>query len=754
MIKRWLVRIYGVVQGVGFRPFIYNLASKYQLSGLVGNDTQGVFLEIEGSEEVLNAFVQQIPIVAPPMAVIDKIEIINTELPISMQSGFIIVKSQGAGDKQISVPVDTALCSDCEKELLTPEDRRYLYPFINCTNCGPRYTIIEALPYDRFNTTMKTFQMCPECAAEYNDPTNRRFHAQPNACWHCGPQVSLLDRQKNIIARGIEAIKQAGEFLSAGKIIAIKGLGGFHLACDARNSDVVKTLRRRKNREEKALAVMCKDINTLKAIVQTSIYSEKILQGPEKPILLLPKKDTQLLADEIAPVNPNYGVMLPYTPLHRVLFEFSPPYLVMTSANKTDEPIEYKNDEAVSNLNQIADYFLLHDREIKRRCDDSVATVFRDKLFMIRRSRGFAPLAIKLPEEFSHIIATGAEQKNVIAIAKGKDIILSHHLGDLENEEAYRAFEECINDLTSFLDLKPRLIVHDLHPEYLATKWALEQPVAKLAIQHHEAHIGACMLEHQLAEPVIGIAFDGTGYGYDGTLWGSEVFIGDGKDFRRVAHLLPIPLIGGEKAIREVWRLGYVLQELAGIKEKNANFNNRPEISIFKKMLSNHLNVFLSTGMGRLFDGVAAILNLREKITYDGQAAIELENIAYHSTKSIPLKLDIIQQEKKWFFDWRPLIQQISAYLRKGEAISTLAFGFHLAIANAINEICLLIRNQYGINKVCLSGGVFMNQILLRESVSRLEQDNFEVYWHQTIPCNDGGIAAGQIYLAYLRSEK
>lgn len=751
MKERWLVRITGVVQGVGFRPYVYNMAQNYNLGGIVGNDTKGVFLEIEGQPEILEAFLTKLPVSAPPMAKIETVSVIARNLAVSNTKDFAIVESLIESEKQLVIPVDVGYCSECEEELLNPEDRRYLYPFINCTNCGPRYTIINDLPYDRKNTTMDIFSMCPDCEKEYHNPSNRRFHAQPNACWVCGPQVFLLDNYGKKLAAGIEAIRKTGELLAQGYILAIKGLGGFHLACDASNSEAVRKLRERKGREEKALALMAKDIDAIDRVVHLSESAKSYLKGPEKPILLLPKKLEKLLSPEIAPFNSYFGVMLPYTPLHRILFEFSPTYLVMTSGNRTDEPIVYKNEEALAELSEIADFFLVHNREIRRRCDDTVAAIFSNQIYMIRRSRGFAPSALKLSEEFNNVLAVGAEQKNTIALAKGRNVVLSQHLGDLGNAEAYHAFTECIEDLLNFLAIQPSLIIHDLHPEYLSTKWAEEQSVPRQAIQHHEAHIGSCMFEHQLAEPVIGFAFDGTGYGHDGLLWGSEVLVGDGITFDRVAHLFPIPLLGGEKAIKNVWRIGYVLQELANIERKIFKKKYWQEINVLREMLSKKLNVYDSTGMGRLFDGFSSLLGLHEKTTYDGQAAVGLENLAKNANNTdLMLEFELIENEK-WIWDWRPLVRQAVDMLEHGIDRASIAYAFHMAVARSVTKMASILRDKYKINKVCLSGGVFLNHILLEACVQSLKKAKFQVYYHSQIPCNDGGIAAGQIYLAFLR---
>jgi hydrogenase maturation protein HypF len=697
-------RVTGVVQGVGFRPFVYSLARRLELAGFVLNDGSGVVIEAEGPAERVERFETGLRAEAPPLAQVRGLDV--AELTPVGETAFTIAASEGTAGTAL-IPPDVATCVDCLRELFDPGDRRYRYPFINCTQCGPRFTIVCAVPYDRPNTTMAGFPLCDDCRREYQDPGDRRYHAEPIACAVCGPRLTM-------------PLEKAVELLSGGAILAVKGLGGYHLACDARNEAAVARLRARKHREDKPFALMTDDAS---ALADADEQELALLRSRERPIVLLRSRGG--VAPSVAPGTPWLGVMLPYTPLHYLLCaDFGAP-LVMTSGNRSDEPIAYRDDEAHERLGEIADAFLAHDRPIHRRCEDSVVR----RQFPVRRSRGYAPAALALPVRARRrIVAVGAELKNTFCVARDDDALLSPHLGDLDSEEAYLAFRTDLELYLAMLGIEPELIAHDLHPEYLSTKWASEQDAELLGVQHHHAHATACLAEHGHSDAALALVFDGTGYGTDGTLWGGELLRCDLGGFERVAHLEPVPLPGGEAAIREPWRLAAVHLELAGLPVP------WPEWERVQQSL--RLNAPLSSGMGRLFDAVAALLGVRTHITYEGQAAVELEQLAG----------DVRAEPYEWRFGRGvELVARCHEDLAGGRAPAQIAAAFHETIATSATQLC---AEAGGPPVVVLSGGTFQNLRLLESTRARLTALGFEVLTHRRVPPNDAGISYGQAAVA------
>jgi hydrogenase maturation protein HypF len=771
---RVVIKIGGIVQGVGFRPFIYKLAQEMNLLGFVQNTSEGVLIDVEGTPENLAIFIRRIKEEKPVLAYIKELN--TSEGLFFGYKDFKIEESLKDKSKFTLISPDVALCKDCARELETQADRRFGYPFINCTNCGPRFSIIKDTPYDRPYTTMAEFPLCDACLAEYNDPENRRFHAQPNACEDCGPKLSLLNHTGQILNLGAETqnrtiLKETTKLLKEGYIVAIKGLGGYHLACDARNEQAVTELRKRKFREDKPFAVMVRDLAVVSNLVEINPKEAEILTGFRKPIVLLKKQAGFDLAQEVAPGNSFLGVMLPYTPLHQVLLNQQEglDILVMTSGNKSSEPILYKDEEAIAALGDIADYFLIHNREIHRRVDDSVVRVWRDQEYLYRRARGYAPypIVVDYPVK-NNILACGGEQKNVFCLNQGQYFFLSHHIGDLENLETLVSFEEGVNDFKKLFNINPQGVAFDLHPEYLSTKYAIEQDLPKIPVQHHHAHVVSCMAEHGLNEKVLGVVFDGTGYGADGKLWGGEFLISDLLKFQRYTHLSYTPLPGGSKAIKEPWRMGVMyLAALLGkenIEQSNFAFLQSISVANLKLMLDaaeKGINAPLTSSMGRLFDGVAAILNIRTHVNYEGQGAIELEQLAWdylalnsegnHLSDSGDFTYD---QWYPWEFTHDNLINPVQiikgilADYQWGKSAGEIAFRFHQTVADLIIKVALKVRKERAINKICLSGGVFQNILLLDLAYSQLTTKGFEVFTHRQVPPNDGGIAFGQGIIA------
>ena len=741
--------IRGIVQGIGFRPFVFKLAKQWQLCGYIRNNSVGVELEVEGDKDSVENFFRELESNPLPLAQIFSIE--RKTLPPINYTDFEIRGSETHKTKYAFIPPDMSICDDCLREMFDPNDRRYRYPFINCTNCGPRYTIIKDVPYDRPKTSMVIFQMCSECLAEYHDPSNRRFHAQPNACPVCGPRVELFDAKKQKI-KTVDPIAETVRLLRQGAIVAVKGLGGFHLAVDAENDGAVKNLRLRKFREEKPLALMAFDIEKIRQFAHVSENDRLQLQSPRRPIVLLPKKAPNSISQFVAPKNHFFGVMLPYTPLHYLLLDDEFLALVMTSGNMTDEPIVIDNDEAFRRLGEIADYFLIHNRDIYLRSDDSIVRTVENQTTIIRRARGFVPQPILLSRKFPRILTCGAELKNTVCLAKENQAIVSQHIGDLKTEESYRFFLMTIDHLKKLFDIQPEIIGYDLHPDYLSTKYAQEQQgVIKIGVQHHHAHILSCVAEHNLEGPVLGLSFDGTGYGTDGKIWGGEMLLVEGKDFTRLAHLEYLPMPGGDKAIKEPWRM--VLSGL--FQTYGEEFLDLP-LHLFKKipsqkkhiilqMIKNRFNSPDTSSLGRLFDLVASLLNICQRATYEGQPAIMLEQ---HAPKTIDdfNSYDFHFQKDNGIYTISSthLIRQIVQDLLAGEQTETIAGKFHRTLITMFTNLCVRLSHETAVKRVALSGGVFQNIKLLNGMLKELSRNGFDVYFQQQVPTNDGGISLGQ----------
>jgi len=742
----------GIVQGVGFRPFIYRLAVKNSLTGFVKNTPEGVIAEIEGLPENIDTFYKNILQELPPLARITNIS--SSEIDNSGDDTFKIIDSTTQGQADVHITPDAAICNDCLKELFDPADRRFRYPFINCTNCGPRLTIINTIPYDRPNTSMSCFEQCPQCLAEYNNPADRRFHAQPNACPVCGPQITLLDAKGAIISTD-DPVNAAIDLLSSGQVLAIKGLGGFHLSVDASNDEAVKKLRSRKYREEKPLAIMTCDIDQAKRIAEISEEEEILLTSVQRPIVLLKKINSNLISYFIAPSVPNLGIMLPYTPLHYLLLNNNFTALVMTSANQVDEPICTGNREAVARLHGIADYFLVHNRDILVRCDDSIAFVAAGIPQLMRRSRGWVPQPLALKDTMPEILALGPQLKTTQCILKGNFAYLSPHIGDLETPQARDFFSESLTLMKKIAESDPQIIACDYHPAYYSTQVAEGLPAARvIQVQHHHAHIVSCMAENQIKGDVIGLAMDGTGYGLDGNAWGGEFLIANESSFSRFGHLQYIVLPGGEKAIREPWRIASSLLKTAcgpawkeiALRLKLAPDQNSCET--LDRMIESRLNSPLSSGLGRLFDGVAALTGLRRTVSFEGQAAMELEALSA-GTSGSPYPFDILHDDDKSnIIDFRAMIRAIVADLDAGKEKTQIAASFHLTLIDAFAVMANKIRKSTGITRVVLSGGCFQNKILLEGSIEKLKSAGFDVYCHRQVPANDGGVSLGQAVIA------
>ncbi len=712
---RVAVRVEGVVQGVGFRPFVHQVALRFGLDGFVGNDVHGVFTEAEGEQRDVDAFVAALRDEAPPLAVVDDVQV--REIHSIEGTGFAIVASPGGGGADTLISADSATCADCLREMRDPADRRYRYPFVNCTNCGPRFTIVQGVPYDRPRTTMAGFAMCAECKQEYEDPGDRRFHAQPVCCPACGPTLRFEPG-------GGEPIRKAAEALAQGAVLAVKGLGGYHLAVGARHEAAAANLRARKHREDKPFAVMVADLGQAGELAEIDDAAETALSGRRRPVVLLPSKGG--LAAAVAPGNRRIGVMLPYTPLHHLLLERTGP-IVLTSANVSDEPIVYR-DEELRRLDGIADAFLLHDRPIHIRTDDSVVRIVRNREQVQRRSRGYAPEPVSLKHATKqHILGCGAELKNTFCLAKGRHAFLSHHIGDLENYETLKSFTEGITHFERLFAVDPALVAHDLHPEYLSTKYALEQDVELLGVQHHHAHIASCLADNGEDGPVLGVAFDGTGFGPDGTVWGGEFLLADLTAYQRLTHLRPVRMPGGAQAIRQPWRMAASYVDTLG----------RPARDDVVRLIRSGLNSPLTSSAGRLFDAAAALLGVRDTVNYEGQAAIELEQLADPAeTTAYRARVDDVVHGE----------DLIAALLDDPGTKAARAARFHNGVADVIARTCDRFRDHS--TTVALSGGVFQNVLLLDRTVDQLDQKGFRVLTHQRVPTNDGGISLGQVAVA------
>ncbi|HTZ95740.1 MAG TPA: carbamoyltransferase HypF [Terriglobales bacterium] len=750
------IEVSGIVQGVGFRPYIYRLARGRQLTGSICNTGTGVTIEIEGSADSVDDFVERLSIEAPPLARIT--ELVIQEVPCSGDTEFRIVQSEPGSEVRTLISPDIAICPDCIREMFDPADRRYRYPFINCTNCGPRFTIVRDIPYDRRSTSMSVFPMCPACQAEYEDPLDRRFHAQPNACWECGPRVELWDKSGRRVSCS-DPIVEAASALHSGSIVAVKGLGGFHLAADAANSAAVALLRRRKRRVEKPFAVMVPDLSTAQDICNLDATETMLLQSPQRPIVLLRKKLPSAISDQVAPFNRYLGVFLPYTPLHYLLLAEGFKALVMTSGNLSEEPIAIGNEEAVSRLQGLADYFLVHNRDILLRCDDSVLRVDRGVTRQLRRSRGFVPVPVFLKDEQPSVLAVGGELKNTICLTKGKNAFLSQHVGDLENVESYGFFREAIDHLEKILEIRPEILAYDLHPDYFSTKWVLQQNGVKLCgVQHHHAHIASCMAENHLDGRVIGFSLDGTGYGTDGNIWGGEVLIADYAAFERAAHLEYAPMPGGAVAIHEPWRmaLSYLFHHF-GEDFRNADIPFVQQLDLQKselliRMSEHRLNSPLTSSCGRLFDAVAALIGIRQRVNYEAQAAIELEMAISPTASGEGYPLDLIPDGNHWIIGTRPLFQSLVSDLERRTSIGAISRRFHDGLVNVFIRLATMLRNQTSLNRVCLSGGTFNNVYLSEQVESRLVEAGFEVFTHHEVPAGDGGLSLGQAVIAARKS--
>lgn len=746
--RRFLLK--GVVQGVGFRPFVYGLAQKNNLQGWVNNSSAGVFIEVEGKMEAVEDFTREVSHQAPPRARIESLKFEDLT-PVGFRSFEIRESVEEAGKYQLISP-DIATCEPCQQEVFNPQDRRYRYPFTNCTNCGPRFTIIQDIPYDRPKTTMAQFRMCPECQHEYDDPTNRRFHAQPNACSHCGPKVELCDEQGKPL--GVDdPISSAIALLREGKILAIKGLGGFLLACNAQNPLVLERLRQRKRRPHKPFAVMLPHLPAVQKHCWVNEGEEKLLLAPESPIVLLHWKESSPISRLVAPGQKYLGVMLPYTPLHHLLLRESGLVLIMTSGNLSEEPIAKDNEEAFSRLQGIADAFLIHDRDIYIQYDDSVTAVVSGENTILRRARGYAPFPIRLPFSLKPILACGAELKNTFCLTRDQYAFLSQHIGDMENLETLNHFQRTIGIYQKLFSIQPEMVAYDLHPEYLSTKYALQLTGKKIGVQHHFAHMASCLAENGVEGPAIGLTFDGLGYGTDGNLWGGEFLLGNFRFFERKAHFEYIPMPGGAAAIQHPWRmaLSYVYTLLG----KEEFMKHQPlfalpqgeKVRIILQQIDQKFNAPLTSSCGRLFDGVSALLGLCPSVSYEGQAAMELERIA-NPEEDGAYDFFTEEEEGKEIIRLRPIIAGVLKDLGKGIEPSVIAAKFHNTLVNIGVAICQKIGDRGGPKKVVLSGGVFQNRLLTERMRSAMEKSGLEVLTHRLVPCNDGGLALGQAVIA------
>ena len=768
-VIRTAIRVEGVVQGVGFRPFVYTLATGLGLAGHVGNDTDGVFVEVEGAPAAVREFLVLLERDAPPLARIERIT--TAPLPPSGSASFAIAASGSAGPRRTLVSADTATCADCVRELADPADRRYGYPFINCTNCGPRFTIVRDVPYDRPLTTMAGFAMCERCAAEYHDPADRRFHAQPTCCPACGPRLALLDQAGNPLPADqagnplpadqagdplpAEPLAGAADLLRRGRVLAVKGLGGYHLAVDAGCETAVAALRARKHREDKPFAVLAADLAAARLLAEVDEAAADLLTSASRPIVLLPRRPGAEVAQATAPGNRQLGIMLPYTPLHHLLTGALSRPMVLTSGNVSDEPIAYDDADALARLGGIADAFLTHDRAIHIRTDDSVARVFRARPMLIRRSRGYVPEHVTLDHEFPRpVLACGAELKNTFCLAKERHAFVSHHIGDLENAETLRSFTEGIEHFRRLFDLDPQVVAHDLHPEYLSTKYALDLDGIELCgVQHHHAHIASCLADNRADGPVIGVAFDGTGYGADGTIWGGEFLLADLATFERGGHLAPVPMPGGAAAVRQPWRMAaaYLDAAFSGAPPESLSVVRRNEArwAAVVAMGRRGINSPVTSSAGRLFDAVAALLGVRDVINYEGQAAVELEQLADPGEAGSYQAR--IGDQTPFGISGCDLVRAAAEDTAAGIPGAIVAARFHHGVAALIEDGCLLLRERHGLATVALSGGVFQNLLLLHDTVARLEARGFRVLVHSRIPCNDGGISLGQAVIAGAR---
>jgi len=746
------VLVEGVVQGVGFRPFVHRIARRYELAGRVSNTSRGVEIEVEGGCEEIGAFVAALRDRPPPLAQIERIE--AREIPPSGASGFRIDPSSD-GDGFLPVSADIASCEECLREVADVSDRRFGYAFTNCTNCGPRFTIVRSIPYDRPNTTMAEFEMCPACRAEYRDPANRRFHAEPTACPRCGPSLSLTDPAGRRLPG--DPLVETRRALADGRIVAIKGIGGFHLACDARREAAVQELRRRKVREGKPFAVMAANLAEAERLCFTSAPERGFLESRARPIVVLRERPDSGIAASVARPLRHLGVMLPYSPLHALLFSDAacPRTVVLTSGNRCGEPIVRENREALERLGAIADLFLLHDRSIEVRCDDSVVRVVRGRELPIRRSRGYAPYPVRLPLASPPLVACGADLKSALCVAHGRHAFLSPHVGDLEDPETWRSYARMAAHMESIFRVRPEVVVHDAHPDYFSTRYALERDASlpHLAVQHHHAHVASCMADNELVGSAIGVAFDGAGYGADGAIWGGEFLVADYVSFERAGHLAYVPMPGASRAIHEPFRMA--LAHLAAGCGSSASMAaavtgaTEREIDAIRRQIAHAVNAPLTSSVGRLFDAVASLAGIRHRVLYEGQAAMELEACAARGeTASYPFP---ISGEHPAVADPGPLVAAVAEEIARGVAASTVSARFHNSVARMVVEMCERIRAATALSRVVLSGGVFQNTTLLEQVLRRLAMRGFTTYYHRKVPPNDAGIALGQAAIAAAR---
>jgi hydrogenase maturation protein HypF len=750
---RRLIHVSGLVQGVGFRPFVYRLASDLELTGEVNNTASGVVIEVQGDTDSVEEFLVRLHRETPPLAQIHHIAL--EELDCVDEKEFRITESRKGESVHTLISPDVAACDDCLREMFDPQDRRFHYPFINCTNCGPRFTIVRSIPYDRPGTSMADFRMCAACQAEYDDPHSRRFHAQPNACPKCGPKLELWSREA-LVPPESDPIGAAIELLRSGQIGAIKGLGGFHLAADALNTTAVGTLRERKRRVEKPFAVMVPDIKTAEEFCEVNDEERKALLSFQRPIVLLRKKKHCAIPEQVAPMIHDLGVFLPYTPIHHLLFQRGGfKALVMTSGNACEEPIAIDNDEAYERLHNLADFFLIHDRNILLRCDDSVVRAANGHIQQIRRSRGFVPAPVLLHKEVPAILAVGGEAKSTICLADGRQAFLSQHIGDLENLAGYGFFLEASDHLQRILEIDPKIIAFDLHPDYLSTKWALKQTNRSLiGVQHHHAHIASCMAENHLDGKVIGLALDGTGYGTDGHVWGGEVLIAGYRGFTRAAHLEYVPMPGGEMAIREPWRMAasYLARsfgrDFEAIKLPCFEQVDPKRIALAQRMIERQVNAPLTSSCGRLFDAVASIAGIRQSANYEGQAAIELEMAADGCRDQQRYPLELRTRDDGAVIDTSVMFRSLVADVLASVPSGVISMRFHNGLAGVLANSAHLVRERTGLRRICASGGTFNNRLLLRKLKTLLEADGFEVFTQHQVPCGDGGLCLGQAMIA------
>lgn len=765
---RAIIKIEGVVQGVGFRPFVHRLSRIYGLCGYVCNTAEGVKIEAEGRLDNIRKFYQGLHKDPPPLSRIIRKSMRSA--PLKGYADFVIRQSKRKGILSALASPDIATCNDCLKELFSPKNRRYLYPFINCTNCGPRFSIIRSLPYDRPFTTMRKFGMCPDCKAEYTDTADRRYHAQPACCGLCGPRIELLkvmvtkspSHKVTYIAKGADAIKGTARLLKAGNIAAIKGIGGFHIACDAENVSAVRLLRRRKGRQFKPFAVMADDIRTIKQFCRVTELETKILTSPERPIVLLRKKAQSRIMESLAPNNNYLGVMLPYAPLHHLLFSGHPAkepslaMLVMTSANLADEPIEIDNDRVIDRLKGTCDYFLLHDRDIYNRTDDSIVQVMDKKPVILRRSRGYCPLPFPVSKSMKHILACGAELKGTFCLTRGKFAFLSQYIGDLKTYLTFSFYKEAVSRMMKLFAVRPAVIAGDLHPDYLSSLFARVMASKNKAgrlipVQHHQAHIASVIAEHRIKKDVIGIAFDGVGLGADGKIWGGEFFTGNLKAFRRRARIEYVPMPGGDHATREPYRMA-ISYLYAAFGEDIYNL----KIGFIKRRKNNLHNIIaaakstplLTSSAGRLFDGVSSLLGVCDIITYEAQAAIELQMLAERSRSNGAYAFGIEKTKDFYIVKPQETIRRIAGDLIRELPAADIARKFHNGLAGAAVDICRIIRRESAIDTVCLSGGVFQNRLFLEILLKGLRQLKFKTYYNELVPANDGAVSLGQAVIA------